>query len=97
MKMSEKSVFRGLMLGYQKRKWLRNHKKELKTAKNHAKDWLNKEDIILLWLGRVSKTKRILNGRPETFSKNRLEVFSQNGKVGISAIYFKGNFSHNIP
>ena len=25
------------------------------------------------------------------------EVFGQNGRVGISAVYFKGNFSHNIP
>ena len=42
-------------------------------AKNRAKrDWLNKENIIFLWLGRVSKTRRILseNGRPEIFTKN---------------------------
>ena len=41
-------------------------------AKNRAKkDWLNKENIFL-WLGRVSKTRRILseNGRPEIFTKN---------------------------
>ena len=25
------------------------------------------------------------------------ELFSQNGKAGISAVYFKDNFSHNIP
>ena len=52
---------------------------------------LNKENIIFLWLGRVSKTRRILseNGRPEMFSKN--------GRVGISEVYFKDNFSHNIP
>ena len=26
----------------------------------------------------------------------KLEVFGQKGKVGISAVYFKDNFSHNI-
>ena len=25
------------------------------------------------------------------------EVFGQNGRVGISAVYFKDNFSDNIP
>ena len=43
-------------------------------AKNCAKkDWLNEENIIFLWLGRVSKTGRILseNHRPEIFAKNR--------------------------
>ena len=42
-------------------------------AKNRAKrDWLNKENIIFLWLGRVSKTRRILseNGRLEIFTEN---------------------------
>ena len=49
-------------------KWLRNHRK---TAKNHVKkDWRNKENIIFLWLRRVSKTGWIL---------------SENGRVGISA------------
>ena len=49
-------------------KWLRNHRK---TAKNHAKkDWRNKENIIFLWLRRVSKTGWIL---------------SEKGRVGISA------------
>ena len=41
-------------------------------AKNSAKkDWLNKENIFL-WLGRVSKTGRILseNGRLEIFTKS---------------------------
>ena len=38
-----------------------------------SKDWLNKENIIFLWLGRVSKTGRILseNGRPEIFTETR--------------------------
>ena len=42
-------------------------------AKNRAKkDWLNKENIIFLWLGRVSKTRGILseNGRPGIFTEN---------------------------
>ena len=42
-------------------------------AKNRAKKyWLNKENIIFLWLGRVSKTRRILseNGRPEILTEN---------------------------
>ena len=49
----------------------RNHRK---MAKNRAKkDWLNEENIIFLWLGRVSKTGRILseNERPEIFAKKR--------------------------
>ena len=42
------------MLGYQKGKMA--EKPQLKTAKNPAvKNWLNKENIIFLWLGRVSK------------------------------------------
>ena len=48
-------------------------RKHRKTAKNRAKkDWLNKENIIFLWLGRVSNTGRILseNGRPEIFTEN---------------------------
>ena len=43
-------------------------------AKNRAKkDWLNKENIVLLWLGRVSKSGRILSEseRPEIFTENR--------------------------
>ena len=44
--------------------------KQPKMAKNHAKK--NKENITFLWLGRVSKTRRILskNRRPEIFPKN---------------------------
>ena len=48
-------------------------RKHGKTAKNRAKkDWLNKENIIFLWLGRVSNTRRILseNGWPEIFTEN---------------------------
>ena len=48
-------------------------RKHRKTAKNRAKkDWLNKENIIFLWLGRVSNTRRILseNRRPEIFTEN---------------------------
>ena len=47
-----------------------------KTQKNGKesckKYWLNKENIIFLWLGRVSKTRRILseNGRLEIFTEN---------------------------
>ena len=42
------------MVGYQKGKMA--EKPQLKTAKNRAvKNWLNKENIIFLWLGRVSK------------------------------------------
>ena len=43
-------------------------------AKNCAKkDWLNKENIVFLWPGRVSKCGRILseNERPEIFAENR--------------------------
>ena len=43
-------------------------------AKNCAKkDWLNKENIVFLWLGRVSKSRRILseNERPEIFTEDR--------------------------
>ena len=46
--------YRSLMVGYQKGKMA--EKPQLKTAKNRAvKNWLNKENIIFLWLGRVSK------------------------------------------
>ena len=47
-----------------------NHRK---TAKNRAiKDRLNIQNIIFLWLGRVSKTGRILceSGRAEIFTEN---------------------------
>ena len=47
--------------------------KPLKNAKELCwKDWLNKENIIFLWLGRVSKTRRILseNGSLEFIAKN---------------------------
>ena len=43
-------------------------------AKNRAKkDWFNEENIIFLWLGRVSKSRGILseNERPEIFAENR--------------------------
>ena len=43
-------------------------------SKNSAKkDWLNKENIVFLWLERVSKSRRILskNERPEIFTENR--------------------------
>ena len=63
-----------LMLGYQKRKMAEKpQKKTAKTAKNCAKKhWLNKVNNIFPWLGRVSKTVRMLseNGRPEMFSIN---------------------------
>ena len=52
------------------RKMLRNHRK---VAKNRAKkNWLNEENVRFLWLGRVSKTGRILgeNRRPEIFAEN---------------------------
>ena len=59
-------------------KWLRNHRK---TAKNHAKkDWRNKENIIFLWLRRVSKTGWIL---------------SENGRVGISAFTFHAQYGRS--
>ena len=59
-------------------KWLRNHRK---TAKNHAKkDWRNKENIIFLWLRRVSKTGWIL---------------SEKGMVGISAFTFHAQYGRS--
>ena len=59
-------------------KWLRNHRK---TAKNHAKkDWRNKENIIFLWLRRVSKTGWIL---------------SEKGRVGISAFTFHAQYGRS--
>ena len=59
-------------------KWLRNHRK---TAKNHTKkDWRNKENIIFLWLRRVSKTGWIL---------------SENGRVGISAFTFHAQYGRS--
>ena len=55
-------------------------------AKNcDKKDWLNKGNIIFLWLVRVSKTGRILceNRKPEIFNENG-GFSGQNGGVGIS-------------
>ena len=64
--------YRRLMLRYQKDKngWETTEKCQRIVLK---KDWLNKENIIFLWLGRVSKTGRILceKERPEIFAENR--------------------------
>ena len=61
-------------------------------AKNRAKrDWLNKENIIFLWLGRVSKTRRILseNGRPEIFTKNERFPAKTGGLESLLKYAFK--------
>ena len=65
-------------------------------AKNCAKkDWLNKENIINLWLVRVSKTGRILceNGKPEIFNKNR-RFPAKTG--GLESFYEVLHEVHNI-
>ena len=67
-------------------KWLRSHRK---TAKNRAKkDWFNKENIIFLWLGRVSNRENInkRKRRPENICRKR-EVSGQNEKFGIPALF----------
>ena len=60
--------------------------KQLKMAKNRAKkarkSFKNQENI---------KRKREAGN-----SLQKQELFNQNGRVGISAVYFKDNFSHNI-
>ena len=60
--------YRRLMLGCQKGK----NGRETTEKRQRIKDWLNKENISFLWLGRVSKTGRILseNGRPVIFAEN---------------------------
>ena len=75
--------YRSLILGYQKGKMAEN--------RNHANTGkIGKESST--WLGRVSKTKKILT------KNRRSEIFSKNGRFfGISAIYFKDNFSRNFP
>ena len=87
--------YRRLMFGYQKGKsgWET-------TAKNHAtKDWLNKENIIFLWLGRVSKTGRVLseNERLEMFAENRRFSAKMGGLVSpwnfVARIFFSWNQS----
>ena len=64
-----------------------------KTAKNRTKkDWLNKENIIFFWLGRVSKTGRILseNERPQIFAENWRFPTKTGGLESLQiALYFK--------
>ena len=52
--------YRSLILGYQREKWLRNNRKTANAATNCAKRLdKHKKNIIFLWLGSVSKTRRI--------------------------------------
>ena len=90
--------YRRLMLRYQKDKngWETTEKCQRIVLK---KDWLNKENIIFLWLGRVSKTGRILceNERPEIFAENRRFPAKMGGLVSpwnfIARILFSWNQS----
>ena len=57
---------------------------------------LNKENIIFLWLGGVSKTRRTLR------ENGRLEIFSKNGRfaaktVGLESPHFILGLSHYLP
>ena len=60
---------------------------------------MNEENIIFLWLGRVSKTGRILseNQRPEIFTENRRFPAKMGGLVSpwnfIARIFFSWNQS----
>ena len=67
--------YRSVMLEYQKGKMAEKPQKNSQKQQRIVlkfKDWLNKENIVLFWLGRISKFTRILseNGRPEMFFKN---------------------------
>ena len=69
--------------------------KKLKTAKNRAtKDRLNKRKHHLSLARKSFKNRRI---REAGNILQKREVFGQNRRVGIVVVYFKDNFSHNIP
>ena len=64
---------------------------------NRAKETDQTKKTYLSLAERVSKNQENIKRtrRPEIILKKR-EVFGQNGRDGISAVYFKNNFSHNI-
>ena len=78
------------MPGYQKRKLAEKPEKK-KKAQN------GKESCCRLVKQRKQEEFQKLseNGRRNILQKR--EVYGQNGRVRISAVYFKDNFSHNIP
>ena len=79
--------YRRIMLGYQtgKNGWEATEKRQRIVLK---KDWCNKENIIFLWLGRVSNRENInkRKRRPENICRKR-EVSGQNEKFGIPALF----------
>ena len=69
-------------------------------AKNCAKmTGQTKKTFIYLYLARKSfkNQENIKRKREAANVLQKRKLFSQNGKAGISAVYFKDNFSHNIP
>ena len=68
-------------------------------AKNRAKkDWLNKENIIFLCLGRVSNNGRILseNGRPEIFTENGRFPAKTGGLESLKLVTLGTNGSRTV-
>ena len=91
---------RSLMLGYQKGKIAEKPQKNSEKWQRIAlKRLVKQKKHIFLWLERVLKNQENIKRNQEAGNiLQKREVFGQNGRrVGISAVYFKGNLSHNIP
>ena len=88
-----------LMLGYQKGNMTEKPQKNSKKRQRIVlKRLVKQRKHIFLWRERVSKNQENIKRNHE--ARNILkkgEVFGRNGRVRISAVYFKGNFSHSIP
>ena len=86
------------MLGSQKGKWPRNHRKTGKNGKEFVLKRLVKQRKHCLPLARngLKNQENIKRKREMRDVLQNREVLSQNGRVGISAVYFKDNFNHNI-
>ena len=55
-----------------------------------------KHYLSLAWKS-FKNQENIMRKREAANILQKRELFGQNGKVGISAVYFKDNFSYNIP
>ena len=90
--------YRSLVLGYQKGKMAEKpqRKKSLKGQRIVLKRLVKQRKHYLSLARKSFKNQGNIKQKQE--ARNILwEVFCQHGRVGISAVYFKGNFSHGIP